>query len=252
MRFCFSLISVLLLTIPASVTNAQTRKINRQGQAWYDLTETIRPHKRWSVIVNLSERHTFDSVGQMQFVARTYFLHHFKSNWSIGAGYAGFWNWQGDLVVPELRPEQWVFYRQQFEKIPWLSVHHRFKIEERFARKTQGDSLAKGYDFSMRFRYRIGIDFRLYAVNDKHTLKFLLSEEIFLQAGKQIIYNVFDQNRVIAGFSYNPIPEVGISVAYMHGFRQRRNGTTFDDTHNLRVGIDHILTVKPKKKPNNP
>lgn len=247
----FALSAILFFLVPFNLS-AQTKKVNRQGQAWYDFTENMRVHPRWSVVVNFSERHTFDSVGQTQFVARALFLHHFKSNWSIGAGYAGFWNWQGGIIVPELRPEQWFFYRQQFEKVKWLTVNHRFKLEERFNHKVQGDSLVAGYDFSMRFRYRIGLDFRVFAIGDKHTIRFSASEEILLQAGKQIVYNIFDQNRVIAGFSYNPIPDVGISVAYMHAYRQMRAGNVFNETHNLRIGIEHNLTIKAKSKPNSP
>lgn len=243
----FYRLSLLLFLFPA-LSFSQTKTVNKGTQAWYDFTENMRVHPRWSVVVNLSERHSIDPTEQTQFVARAYFLHHFKSNWSIGAGYANFWNWQADLIVPELRPEQWFLYKQQFEKIKWLSVNHRFKLEERFAHHVQGDSLVNGYDFTMRFRYRIGLDFRVFAIGNNHTIRFSASEEIFLQAGKQILYNIFDQNRVTVGLSYNPIPDVGISVAYMHMYRQRASGTSFDNLNILRVGIEHNLTMKPKRK----
>lgn len=225
----------------------------KQKQCWYDFTETIKVHPRWSVVVNLSERHSVNPTAQTQAVARIYFLHHFKSNWSAGTGYVQFWTWDGKLAVPEMRPEQWLFYRQKFEKVKILSLVHRYKIEERFIHNVQGDKLAPGYTFTMRFRYRLGMELTLFTTGkNENPFKFLLSEEVMLNAGKSIVYNVFDQNRVTAGFAYRPIEGLTFSFNYMHLFRQRRSGIQFDEIHTFRFGIEHEFTIKQKERKINP
>ncbi|MES2620625.1 MAG: DUF2490 domain-containing protein [Bacteroidota bacterium] len=225
------------------------KEIITQQHIWYDFTETIKVHPKWSVLINLGERHAYKPFAQSQTLPRAYFLHHFKSNWSIGAGFVNFWTWDGDLAVPELRPEQWFFYRQKFEQIQILTIAHRFKIEERFIHKTEGDALAAGYTFSMRFRYQIGAELVLFTTGkNNNPFKLRLSDEVMLQAGKDIIYNVFDQNRATAGFSYRPIEGLTFSASYMNVFRQRRAGNKFDHIHTLRLGIEHEIAIKQKQK----
>ena len=226
------------------------KEIINQQQMWYEFTETVKVHPRWSVLINVSERHSYKPLFQTQAVARIYFLHHFKSSWSVGTGYAQFFTWSGKLAVPEFRPEQWVFYRQSFEKIKILTLIHRYKMEERFVRNSQGEKLVPGYIFIMRFRYRIGAEVVLFTTGkNKNPFKFSLSEEVMLNAGKSIVYNVFDQNRFTTGFAYRPVNGLTFSLNYMHFFRQRRTGNQFDRIHTLRIGIEHEITVKQKQKP---
>ncbi len=233
-----------------SVLNAAHQKhLFNQQQIWYDFTETIKVRPRWSVIVNLTERHSFHPLFQSQFAARTYFLYHFKSGWSTGTGYAQFTTWSGKQPVPEFRPEQWIFYRQNFERLKILTLTHRFKIEERFTRNFLGEKLLSGVTFTMRFRYRIGSDITLFTTGkNKNPFKLLINEEAMLHAGKNIVYNIFDQNRITAGLSYQPVEGTTFSVNYMHLFRQKRTGYEFDNIHTLRIGIEHEFSVKAKQK----
>ncbi len=246
------LFTVYFLFVSTMLHSASKQLINQQ-QIWYDFTETIKVHPRWSVIINLSERHSYAPASQSQAVARTYFLHHFKSKWSLGTGYAQFFTWNGKLPVPEFRPEQWVFYRQSFEQVKILTLVHRYKMEQRFIRNSQGENLVPGVTFIMRFRYRIGAEVTLFtAGKNKNPFKLLVSDEVMINAGKSIVYNVFDQNRLMGGFSYRPAGGLTLSLNYMYFFRQRRTGNQFDEIHTLRFGIEHEFSVKQKQKPPTP
>lgn len=246
-------VAAIYFLLSLSGVQASGKEIINQQQIWYDFTETIKVHPRWSVVINLGERHAYKPFAQSQTLTRAYFLHHFKSEWSMGAGFVNFWIWEGDLAVPELRPEQWFFYRQRFEQIKILTIAHRFKIEERFMHNTLGDALAPGYTFSMRFRYQIGAEVVLFTTGkNKNPIKLRLSDEVMLQAGKDIIYNVFDQNRATVGLAYRPVEGLTLSASYMNLFRQRRAGNTFDHIHTLRIGIEHEIAIKQKQKTPKP
>ena len=92
-------------------------------------------------------------------------------NWTAGTGFAYVSSKTFDpaststLAVPELRPFQELSYKQKFDKI---TFSHRYRIEERFVRKTASDKLVDGYNFNFRFRYQFGFDYNLYKSKDNN------------------------------------------------------------------------------------
>jgi len=68
-------------------------------------------------------------------------------------------------------------------------------------------------------------------------VSFFLTDEIFVQFGKAVRANpnVFDQNRISAGFSYEIVKNVKTSIAYLNIIQERNSGKDFDDAHALWV-----------------
>ena len=79
----------------------------------------------------------------------------------------------------------------------WLRVEERYK-------ETALNKVPTGqFDMSTRVRYQILAQFPLTAHKyEKGTLSFVTSEELYLNFGKNIVYNTFDQNRLFVGFFY--------------------------------------------------
>lgn len=229
--------------------NPPEKEIRTAKLLWFDFSETIKFNKKWSMAVEYSPRFLLDPADVSQNVVRAYGLYNVGENWSVGQGFATFFNKQGDLMVHELRPETHFSYKQQFQKAKNLGILHRFRVEERFTRKTANGELADGYNFTMRYRYRFGLEYTLAKIGErKNPLKCFVNDEIFLQSGKTIIYNVFDQNRFIAGFSYRIAKGFTAAFAYMNIFRQMNAGDVYTKTHTFRFTFQHEFSLKEKKK----
>lgn len=249
------LVAALSIAVVCNIYSAYSQNgsvpakdIRHSKLLWFDFSETIKFNKKWSLVTEYSPRFVIDPIEVSQNVIRSYGVYNLGENWSVGAGFAAFFNKTNDITVHELRPEQFLFYKQQFEKAKRLTILHRFRIEERFARKTSGGEITSGYNFAMRYRYRIGLEITLAKLGAKENpLKCFANEEIFLQTG-ELVLNIFEQNRILAGVSYRVVKGLTLAAGYMNIFRQTRTAGVYDKIHTFRFSIQHELNLTDRKK----
>ena len=74
-------------------------------------------------------------------------------------------------------------------------------------------------------------------------LKTIVYEEILLNAGKSIVKNTFDQNRVYAALQYGINPKIAIELGYLNSFQQRSSGIDFYNRDIIRLSIFHKLKL---------
>ena len=124
------------------------------------------------------------------------------------------------------------------------------RLEERFRRGFLTDStLAPSNSFNFRFRYNISGDFPL-SKNGwvKNRLSLILSEEIFINVGKQIVFNYFDQNRVSVGLKFKITEGNNIQLGYLDLFQQLPTGNQFRNLHVLRLNYFQDLDLRKRVK----
>ncbi len=103
-----------------------------------------------------------------------------------------------DFNTPEYRGQQDITWKQNLGKI---TLNQRFQLEERFIHNANKTALLPGTTFSWRFRYRMQGDYTFWKAENRF-LKAIVSDEILINAGKSIIKNTFDQNRVYTALQY--------------------------------------------------
>ncbi len=237
------IVSVILFTACYFSSTAQTtgKKITTRPVSWNSYFNTLQLSSKWSVTSDISERFFLDNGNQFQFFLRSMANVNLGQNWTAGAGFAYIKSRTFDpaststLGVPELRPYQELSYRQKLDKI---TLSHRYRIEERYLRKIASDKLTDGYNFNFRFRYQLALDYNLYKSKDNtRSLNFRAADEIMINAGKNIVNNMFDQNRVTVGFNYQPIKNLNLQLDYMYTFQQRSSGNQFNHADIVRLQI---------------
>ena len=62
-------------------------------------------------------------------------------------------------------------------------------------------------------------------------------DEIFINFGRVVRYNVFDQNRLFAGVGYQWSPKLRAEAGYLNQFVLRSNGTDAERNHTLFLGF---------------
>ncbi len=140
------------------------------------------------------------------------------------------------------------------EHRPWqeLAVHdrlgnfkisHRLRLEERFNQLVKANDPINYYVFNYRVRYKLDIKYPLTKHENGKNLILLFGDELMINAGKNITYNYFDQNRSYVGLNLELNKKITFQLQYMHIWQQLPSGSTFLSTEVIRFNLFHTLSL---------
>ncbi|MEJ8818457.1 DUF2490 domain-containing protein [Lacibacter sp. H407] len=250
MKYVFLTSSLVLLLL--SSTNAQTKTTVDVRQLWTGYFNQTRLTDKWGFWTDVHLRtkdNYFNNLSQG--IIRLGLTYYLSDDAKLTAGYAYVNHFPSDnhknISQPEHRPWQQI---QWHTKYPRLKLMQWFRLEERYRRKIKNDDeLADGYNFNFRLRYNILSQFPLSKKRfQPNTFSFVLSNEVFVNFGKQIVYNVYDQNRFFAGFHYHVNKHDNLQFGYMNIYQQLAAGNQYRSTHAARVFYFHNLDLRKKAK----
>ena len=141
-----------------------------------------------------------------------------------------------DKVVMQFRFwEQFLFVQPMGR----AKIYHQLRFEQRWKRDYE---VGSHFKLTYRFRYK----FTTYIpINNDHlvskTLFFSAYEEIFIQAGKPVVFDHFEDNRVFIGLGYIINPNFQIQTGYMWTFRHKGAPWRYEHRHIPRISLYHNL-----------
>jgi hypothetical protein len=244
-------IGVLFLLIIINTIFAQ-KEITKQNLVWYGLFTILEFNDKWYFQNEIQERHFVNPAAQHQFIIRSH-MHRMLGNtgWETSVGASVFFQNPNDpnaavkLTVPELRPHLEFAYKQKLDKVIF---DHRFRGEARFFHNVNSErtELEDGFEYSnYRFRYKLQATIPIFKINEYRALKIKVYDEFFINAGSEIVTNVFDQNRVYAGLNYDILKNISFEVGYLNWFQHQPNGNFFNRDI-LRFTVFHKLNLRKK------
>ncbi len=215
---------VLCLTLFCGVQYAFSQdSVNKQYQNWTQYFFSVRLNEHLSVSADALYR--WKDIGGQKFQSgiRGSLSYQPKEPVVFTAGYVYFAHYPTDKNVTvtrhEHRPWQQVMLTGKMKR---FQIQHRYRLEERFVEKATGAVYTGGYGFNFRARYQLNLQ---YPFNKKEilpgTLYGLAFNEIFVNFGKEIVYNYFDQNRTAIGLGLQVSKSFGITAAYQYIWQQR-------------------------------
>ena len=224
------------------LAQSPAKEILPQSLTWFRYYNKLVVSPTWQVQTELEGR-WFVFPGRFhQGVGRVNVLRQRGNGPSLGAGGTVFLqtlpqlaNEAIDRVRPELRPHQEVTLSHPVGPVKFS---HRYKVEERFFQRTSQDPS----DFNLRFRYKIEVQLPL-PIDGKQPVLLRAYNEVMVNAGKRIVYNVFDQNRVYASAQVGLSPHWALELAYLHWYQQRVTGTEFYSRNIARMTVTHSLSL---------
>ena len=249
----------IVVFISILLTNAlcTQKKVINQDLIWYGVFTTVNINEKWYFQNELQERHYINPTAQHQFLIRSHIHRSLGSTgWETSLGMCLFLQNPNDpkatvkLTVPELRPHVEFGYKQKLKRV---SFDHRFRAEARFFHNTNASrsELDDGFAFgNFRFRYKFQATIPLVKIADNRYLKLKLSDELHLNAGRNILMNVFDQNRLYGGIGFDLTRDVFVEAGYLNWFQQRPNSEFFNRDI-LRFTVFHKVNLKKKSKKHN-
>ncbi len=145
----------------------------------------------------------------------------------------------------ELRPWAMVQLNTSNHYSKWMQW---IRVEERF-KETIQDKLPTGnYDASTRLRYSILVQLPL---NQKHkyekgSLSFVSSDELYVNFGKNIVYNTFDQNRFFLGFFYYLNKSNILQLGYTNLYQKYNLPNKYLQSDILRLSVFNNVDFRKK------
>ena len=236
----FICLTILLGAVPkAQGQGPPAKTIGRESQVWIGYANQTWLTPKWGTWLDVGLRWTGPLDEWNTYLVRPGISYRLSKGVTATVGYALF----GQRVpnpdrVPvrlEHRPWQQVTWVQNAGPV---QVTHRYRAEQRFIHRTAGSELAKGYRFNHRLRYQLSGAVSL-RDSSRKALVLTVTNEILMNAGKQITYNYFDQNRVHASLGYQLTKTLNVQAGYMYVFSQLAAGNQYLHGHVWRLSLLH-------------
>ena len=239
----------IILSLPlffVLFSQAQTeKKIDNQSILWSRFYNCLTLNEKWSLHSEFDNRLFLKPLTENLFVIRSQVRYKATNAIELGGGIGYFPvatqdpENTTDFLIPEFRGQQDVVWKNTIGKI---QLSQRFQIDERFIRNASKTGLLPGTTFNWRFRFRIQAEYDIWKKDNRY-LKTIFYEEILLNAGKSIVKNTFDQNRVYAALQYGFNKKIALELGYLNSFQQRASGVDYYDRDIIRLSIFHKLKL---------
>lgn len=224
------------------------KNVENQQLLWYGYYNKLQINQNWVLNSEVQERLFYQPLVQHQLVFRTNLDRRILDDINVSLGFVVFLQSPNDpesestLMVPELRTD---FGFNAKKKYKYFNVNQRFKVEARFFHQTENNELVGGYQFSnFRMRYQLGLDIPLIKKQDAEKLILKIKDEVMFNFGKNIVKNVFDQNRIYIGLNYPMNKNLAFEAGYLNWFQQRPSGTDFYNRDIIRFSVFHTINLK--------
>ncbi|PKB17727.1 DUF2490 domain-containing protein [Flavobacterium sp. 5] len=241
---------VLLFPILVFGQAVAKKEVNQQVQTWVSLNTVTKFAEHWGVVADVHIRENGFFESDNFYLLRGGVSYMPNSAVSLIGGYAHMW------LAPT--KEGWFVYSnenriyqqvQLSSKIGKVTVLQRLRNEQRWQQIMINDAPSGILRFTDRVRYLAS--FTIPVFNNKKLPSLVLSDEILIQFGKDIVYNTFDQNRLFIGIKQNISPKLSYDFGYMNVYQEKINGYQYDMNHTIRLFFYLNSDVKhnPSKSP---
>jgi hypothetical protein len=243
MRSFLFLILVFLFVVSGPVFSQKNADVREQ--AWFAYFNQTRLTEKSGVWVDLQMRlNEFVSEKSLS-IARLGYTYFLTDQTRLTAGYGYITHYNNSPLVPDV-PENRVWQQVQwFDKKKGLSLMQYLRVEERFVSTLANNELTDDFRFTWRFRYNFALTIPLKGTEVTANTPFvLLNDELHINAGKNIINNYFDQNRLFAGVGYQFTSNLNAHAGYLYVFQQLPAGNRYIHINAFRLFVNHNLDFR--------
>lgn len=226
----------------------QEKVITHRMQTWVSLNTVTKFNEHWGIIADVHERwNDFFKENNFYFVrGGISYMPNIKI--SVACGYAHMWVAPSNPDWSTYSDENRIY--QQFQlntKSGEVGIIQRLRNEQRWQEKIENDEVISDVRFTNRIRYMISFSIPVF---EKENLPvFVLSDEIMVHFGDEVVYNTFEQNRFFAGIKQKINPNWSFDFGYMNGYQQKYSGYQYDMNHTIRLFF-YLNTSLKTKTPN--
>ncbi|MBI3519226.1 MAG: DUF2490 domain-containing protein [Bacteroidetes bacterium] len=228
---------------------SQQKQVITEEKTFLGYFNQMRFTKRIGTWIDLHHRTTdnfvnrpFQSLGRL---GLTFFItDHFR----FTAGYCFAYNYpvKGTHANRiEHRPWQQLLLKQEYHNVQTIQF---LRLEERYNQEVINDEATNNYIYTnrLRYNYMVLIPFSKNGISLKKLFG-VLNDEVFVNFGKNITYNTFDQNRFFCGIGYQIGKNSSVHLGYMNIYQQLSAGYKYSESHCIRLFVYHNIDFRKEK-----
>lgn len=249
-RIAIMLISVFIL----EKLNAQNHEYANNMGGWLQISTDIKVHRNIGIHAEVQLRRNDYLKTWQQLFARPGINFYWNDKIFFNLSYLfletyPYGRYAAKTAFPEHALWESFNYKNQTWKIEWIQ---RYQFEQRFINTPQlidGVWKPGKMIYSNRFRWltRFSIPFKGDKIVD-NTFYATTFNELFINFGKNIGPNYFDQNRVFLALGYK-IPHIGrLEFGYMFQSILKSDGKRIENNHLLMLSLNTVFDLSKKKK----
>lgn len=236
----------------STVTIPDQKEVENTSETWLGMYTKYRINEKLFYYgeYHLRRREFMDKMAQVYLrFAMTYLL---KPKVEVTGGIVTpfYWakessaeNQQIDKVVPQFRFWQQILFVQNIDRV---KLYHQIRTEQRWKRDYV---VGSPFVLDFRFRYKISTYVPLNRPTlVSNTVFFSGYSEIFIQAGRKVIYNHFEDFRLFLGLGYIFNQNWQVQAGYMWTYRHAGSPFKYENRHIPRLSFYHNLDFHTKKQ----
>lgn len=222
------------------------KEVNQQVQTWVSLNTVTKFSEHWGVAADAHIRENGFFESNNFYFLRGGIAYIPNSSVSLTAGYAHMWLAPTREGWSTYADENRIYQQAQLvTKIGKVSVLQRLRNEQRWQEKMVNDEPTGENRFTNRVRYLASFNIPIFS--NKKLPSLVLSDEILIHFGKEVVYNTFDQNRLFVGIKQNISPKLSFDFGYMNVYQQKYSGYQYDMNHTIRLFFYLNSSLKHKE-----
>ncbi|RIV45917.1 DUF2490 domain-containing protein [Flagellimonas pelagia] len=250
MKIKWPIIGLLLLTLLwPNQDNAQEKEIIHRGEQWLQYNLNIITSEKWNLFGNTGTRWRDSFEKYTLFFGRIGAGYNLNSTIRLSSGFTyAELKREGATYLAEFRPYEELLVRANPAKK--FGVSHRFRFEQRFHNPVIDGEIQSENTFAVRFRYALSTRIPITALskeNPDFKLSLGISDEIMINAGKEIVYNVFDKNRFVVSPTVQFNKWMSVALAWNNQFFNTSTAGQYIHTNAFWLQLTHTLNVSHKK-----
>lgn len=226
-------IAVLILVVfTGYAAIGQPKQVETSHQAWMAWFHQTRLSDRSGTWLDVQHRRAGDFIERPTVsLVRGGYSYYFSDLVSAQVGYA-YVHFSFAGAAPSLHEHrpwqqvQWMTRGRRLRTIQWVRAEQRFReIEDR------------DYQFNWRFRQNIALFFPFGHESAEWRPFLTASNELHVNAGKNVQQNYFDQNRLFVGVGCYLGGASNIQLGYLNAFQQLATNDRFVNVHAIRLAV---------------
>jgi hypothetical protein len=238
---------ILLLLFPIVILGQvhKEKEVNEQFQTWVSINTVTKFSEHWGVVADAHIRENGFFEDNNFYLLRGGIDYIPNAKFSFVGGYAHMWLAPSNPAWSTYSDENRIY--QQFQmntKSGNVSIVQRLRNEQRWQEKIVNDAETGENRFTDRVRYLISVTIPIFKKKTAPSL--VVSDELLLQFGKEVVYNTFDQNRLFIGIKQVINPKLSFDFGYMNVYQEKYSGYQYDMNHTLRLFFYLNTSVKSK------
>jgi hypothetical protein len=223
------------------------KQVTHQSLYWARYFQTIQWTPRWFSQLEIDRRQFLERSRLHHFILHAHLHYQLSPRWDVAQGFSYSLQYPQDpaalvhLAVPERR--LFTEMNRNTAGSSRLQWNIRLRVDQRWIHRANELALLPGYQYTMRFRFRLQAIYSLQAADAKRFTRIKFFNEFMLNVGKEIVYNHFDQNRLYLGLETSLHKNFSMEAGFLHWYQHRAKPNQFFDRDIFRLTLYHRINV---------